>query len=417
PFFIADADTTTKTNPNDNDTDNDGVLDGAEDGNQNGKVDTGELNPRDPNDVPANSPVANACASPLLPNLHQQQAPDTMVATHPNFTLANGGVIRDGAKVVGLSVVDTTNQIVGFALRIEKSPPATGTTAKQELDAIEARVGGLSVPLEQTFTTWDGFDAVRGTYDCSGTCLGGGALVDRARALARTALRAGNTGSVEVPFTNAPQVTGNLKVGLEVVKRTDRYFVVVGALTSLSAYDDPATGRDFRLEDLFGGSALAQVGDTIGTECNRFVGQPNQKVDFIWVVDDSGSMSDAQDAVSAARTAMEERLAASTLDWRIGLVTTQYWKDQIGSGTTRTYCDFVTTTAAFKTCLDEVQAANRGDERGFESLKMILSGGGSVAARWLPATAAGAAVSASKVRADAQVVVIFLSDAGDQSDV
>jgi photosystem II stability/assembly factor-like uncharacterized protein len=45
-IFQPDLDPTTTTNPLDSDTDNDGLLDGEEDENHNGRVDTGETNPR-----------------------------------------------------------------------------------------------------------------------------------------------------------------------------------------------------------------------------------------------------------------------------------------------------------------------------------------------------------------------------------
>lgn len=50
PTCIADADPATTTSMVDADTDNGTALDGAEDANKNGAVDTGERNPKDPND-------------------------------------------------------------------------------------------------------------------------------------------------------------------------------------------------------------------------------------------------------------------------------------------------------------------------------------------------------------------------------
>jgi len=125
------------------------------------------------------------------------------------------------------------------------------------------------------------------------------------------------------------------------------------------------------------------------------------------VVDDSGSMSDAQDAVSAAGTEMVAQLNNSTLDWRIGLITTYYY-DTVTDAQTNfggTYCDFMTTSVDFLACLANVQDDNRGSERGFQSLDEVLD------ARFLPV----ASGTDDKIRPGARVVAIFLSDAGDQS--
>lgn len=59
--FVPDADPSSTTLPTVADTDGDGALDGAEDGNRNGRVDAGETDPADPGSSPAAQQV------PLLP--------------------------------------------------------------------------------------------------------------------------------------------------------------------------------------------------------------------------------------------------------------------------------------------------------------------------------------------------------------
>jgi large repetitive protein len=72
--FIADADPSTTTDPLDPDQDNDGILDGAEDLNHNGRVDSGESDPLDPDDGFGGLGVSGGgCAvggeSPALPGV------------------------------------------------------------------------------------------------------------------------------------------------------------------------------------------------------------------------------------------------------------------------------------------------------------------------------------------------------------
>ena len=128
---------------------------------------------------------------------------------------------------------------------------------------------------------------------------------------------------------------------------------------------------------------------------------------FTMLIDDSGSMDDAQNAVAAAANEMVAQLNNSTLDWRIGLITTYYSSSEEDAQTNSggTYCNFMTTSTAFLNCLGNVVSSGRGTERGFQSLEEALTG------RFLPVQAG----TDGKVRPGARVVAIFLSDAGDQS--
>src|SRR3954454_1323814 len=96
--------------------------------------------------------------------------------------------------------------------------------------------------------------------------------------------------------------------------------VVIIALTSKANFVEPAI---FRMSDTAGGSALAQFGDANAVQCETF-NPGNAKVDFLFVVDDSGSMGSSQTALGQAATAMANKLNNSSLDWRVGMVTTEY---------------------------------------------------------------------------------------------
>jgi hypothetical protein len=429
-IFVADADGTGlgsgDTDPNDADTDGDGVVDGAEDANQNGAVDDGELNPNDLTDVcpsgdinNCDNVIASACADPVVPNLHAEASADALVATAPDpdgFPLGNTQQItwdHDGnaqtpEQVVGITMNDTQNGVLAFALRLD---PAAAT-ALDDLNAVEGAVGGLTIPLEQGGqTTWDGFDMARGTYNCGAGCRGNNAdtMDVRAQRMIRNIVDSATPGNVTVTFPNSVTPTGELKVAFEAVRRSDTRTVLVGAIALFDDFNDPATGIDYRMEDIYGGTALAQVGDTVGTQCDQFTGQINEQVDFIVVVDDSGSMGDAQDALAAATDAMVAQLGGSTLDWRVGLVTTAYYD----TGAAADYCDFTNNLTTFSTCVAGIDINSTGDERGLESVKRMLTGPNGNDGRWLPATTGAAADD--KIRSEAEVVVIFLTDAGEQS--
>ena len=83
--FKPDTDPGTKTDPNNADSDGDGISDGAEDTNQNGRVDTGEL---DPKAGDATGPVAQVCTEANLRPVTFKDASgaDIKLALPPTFT-------------------------------------------------------------------------------------------------------------------------------------------------------------------------------------------------------------------------------------------------------------------------------------------------------------------------------------------
>lgn len=414
---VIDADPATTTDPLNPDSDNDGVVDGAEDGNQNGRTDPGELNPNDPND--AGGAIGAACATPITPVFHARQAADVLIATAPEFAAGNAGDITLDGDVVGVSVTSPASGLFAFA--IAKVPEQVDPSS--ELSVYEGRINNLTLPLRQTFTTWDGFAAIRGTFNLADN---GANTADRAAQVVRRIFNRGqNNQGVVVPFPGGNPEGGPFKLGLEVVRRSDQTVVIVGVLTNLDQYENVSTGRSFRFEDIFGGTALAQVGDATAQQCDVRVAEADQPVDIIWVVDNSGSMEDAQDAVVAARDAMIGVLENSTLDWRLAVVSSEFnlrasgptfngiqgsctfngVANMTGAGTRGCICKFTTDANAFAGCIESLGLAGSGAEGTYEPLKqslntVYLNPGQDVAGR---------------LRDGARLVVIALTDAGEQS--
>jgi len=421
--FVPDADPTTTTDPIDADTDDDQVVDGAEDGNQNGRVDDGELNPQDNSD--ANGPVNAACAVPIVPYLYERAAADILFATEPGMPPAQTFDLTHNGDVVGLSSFEADKRIFAFSLR--KSPE--GNNATEELATYEGRIGGLSAPLRQTFTTWDGFTAVRATYTFADN---GAGAPGRAAQVARRVLGENqNSPNVDVRFDGAADEVGPYRLGIVVVRRSDNTSIVTAVLTNQDQFFDTATGRDYRFEDLAGGTALAQVGDATAQQCDLDETREDQPVDIIWVVDNSGSMGDAQDAIVAARNAMVDVLERSTLDWRIAAVSSEYFLrdpgslpdfnngiapdplhgvcdyfDYFNNGARRScICKFTTDPDNFSECIAALGLDGSGTEGVHEPVKQAME-----SVYLNPAQDA-----AGKIRDDARVVVIALTDAGEQS--
>ncbi|MSP61442.1 MAG: VWA domain-containing protein [Myxococcales bacterium] len=387
--FIADADPGHVTDPLKADHDGDGIVDGGEDANQNGKFDIDELNPEDPND--GGGPVGKACPNAALkPVVFKDEAlADIQIALPMTFKeIATINV--NGPK--GIMGYDATTKVAFLAYRLPAPNGSANPTADEAaLRAVINGQGALSNQLTQAFTTWDGFPALQAFYDQAGAAD----LKARANALA-VALVGNNAGVLN---GNAG-VGGPFKLQVEIVHRTNQSMVALIALTPLTNFVEPAI---FTVADTAGGSALAQFGDANGVQCEKFVPK-DVKVDFIFSVDDSGSMATYQAALGLTAVEMAKALNNSSLDWRVALVTSSYPGNGL-RGFTRNVADFTK-------WLTQGQAGWIGTSGS--ATEKILQAAAQIVSEITPGTPNEVV---AKARAGATLVVILLGDADDQSGI
>ncbi|MBI3183796.1 MAG: hypothetical protein HYZ28_16790 [Myxococcales bacterium] len=394
PPSIFDSDPSTKTNACGADSDGDGVMDGAEDNNQNGKLDPGELNPNDGAD--AQGPAQQACSTANLKpiNFHSNGTADVQVALVPSFSEVSK--LAEGATDKGLIFYDPANKIAGLVF----SQPPAGANGTAEETAARSKLGSLgaiSAPITQTFTTWDGFaQSARATYDYSGNAD----VKARINDIAKAFLGQNLSGLLQ----GAGGAVGPFKLQAEYVRRTANRAVVLFALTPMSAY----TGAQvFRLDDVGGGSALAQFGDFAGSQCEVFTTQGSATVDFLWVVDNSCSMQSYQTAVGNAGTQFGQKLASAGLDWRVGAVTTAYY-----STTYNQYRPFTKDVPTMQQWFTQYSStwfgtSGTGTEKSLESASKYIP-------TLLPKTTDP---TQNRIRTSADLHLILLGDADDQSAI
>ncbi len=380
-----DADSSTKTNPCVADSDGDGIQDGAEDTNLNGRVDPGELDPT--NMADGTGTVAQACATANLRPItfHTSGSSDVQLALEPAFSevtaIANP---TDGDR--GYVFFDPATKVAGLALT--KTP--AGANAEAEEANGRTRITGVSGPLTQTFTTWDGFPAVRAIYDVSGN----GDLKTKVNDIAKNYIGMNATGLL----TATAGVTGPFKVVAEYVQRSPMRAVVVIGVIPASLYTGQAL---FRIDDAAGGTSLAQYGDFANTQCEVFTASVGAKVDFLWVVDDSCSMASSQTALANAGMLFSTKLATAGLDWRSGGVSTG-WFASSWLGSIR---DWTTDTTVMNGWFGGGSAFGtdgNGAESGFISAQNFIN-------------RVGSPTATSGLRTDAQTHLIFLTDTAEQS--
>ncbi|HYO60087.1 adventurous gliding motility lipoprotein CglD [Archangium sp.] len=425
--------TTDATNP---DSDGDGVSDGAEDNNQNGGVDQGELDPKNGGDT--SGPAGQVCTTSNLRLVipHSEEVADLKLALPPTFTEVTQ--IKSGTEVKGLVGYDSTTKIAFLAFRTTPPTGATDPLGDEESlrPSIESK-GALSNRTAQVFKTWEGFQAVQSFYDQAGSTTD---LKRRTDQLV-DALVPGSTGRLS---SAAAGVTGNFRLQTLFVHRSPQSLVVLVAVAPLAGVtgSNRSTPAAFSVKDLSDGSALAQFGEPTAVQCERF-SLPTAKVDFLFVVDDSGSMKTSQLSLAATAQSAVNALNASSLDWRMAMVTSAYhvgtasnttnvlklrrftrnvnkvkaWLTENSNCSSGT-CSVVPTTPEPATCPgDASQGVNGGcwvglDGNGDEG---VLGAARKAIDDMTPGTEPGATESDIMARKDATLVVVLLGDADDQT--
>lgn len=394
PNVVLDADTgKSKSDPTNADSDGDGIADGAEDSNQNGRWDTGELNPLDGGD--GSGPAQQACSAANMRqvNVIESGNADLAVAVTSDYTEYVRPTVGGAEKAV--MVYSPTQKVVGIAMLL--TPTGADASADEAAGLAKLRsLGTVSNQVAQTFTTWDKFPGSHDMLDLSG----GQDLKTVANSIAQAFL-----GSPSALLTGNAGVSGPFKVESEYVRRSGQRTVAVIAIMPASAYNN---SKPFVLSDVGGGSALAQFGDAHAAQCEVFKTAAVQMIDILWVVDNSGSMAASQNSVANAGQAMIDQLQNSTLDWRIAAVSAGYYSSSYRTGPDRLRAftkDVATIKSWFQTNGSDWLGTNGNYIEG------LLGSAREATKALLPATAA----STTKLRTGATLVVILLGDTDDQT--
>jgi hypothetical protein len=166
------------------------------------------------------------------------------------------------------------------------------------------------------------------------------------------------------------------------------------------------------LDNFLDGTNVTPAGTVYLSQTDSFVGTPDPKVDFLWVVDNSGSMSGEQASLQNAATTFFNKLGNKHLDYKLGVITTGsdgscsrnlsnhpskkawlLWGPN-GSTTDRKWVGASDGINAFTSRVN-VGLGGCGDETGTFFAKYALEGGH------------------VKPRTDSKLVIVMVSDEGD----
>jgi len=415
------------TDPLNPDTDGDGVWDGAEDTNKNGCFEPalGETDPLNPQDI--DEETWNACAEKnvVKVDIRRNFAAQTALGLPLGFANSYVDIQREKEGVVtqGLMGMDSIRNVAFVAWQDSERVESLGQLRiKASMQAFLAAGKAAAI---NSFASWDAPSPEDNALNVTFTVAGSMSAAGRANAIATRLLGEGNGSLPNLGATEEVQ-----HVRAQYVLRSNGEVMVVMAVS----LDNDSVGGShgfFGLVDVAGGAALARYFDKTVVQCERSTAL-RQEVDILFVVDDSGSMGTSQARLAAAGTAMGKALNNSTLDWRVAMVTSSYHIRADGGLNAGKIRDFTNNTQQFQAWLTKDSHCNvLGQCSGTWTAPMPTCGGaghGFNGGCWIGAEgypyegmlgAARLALidlhNAKRLRKDAEVVVVILSDAEDQT--
>ncbi len=385
------------------DQDEDGIPDLSEDRNQNGNIDPGETDPEasdtDGDGIPDEQEVSTqACGAgndrPFavydVPGAYSALLVDAKVSQHALLFTTDqknpGGVFYDPELDVAALLISKR----GFQpnVRPEQQRDHERTTSF-------ARLGRATVQRTRAFTTAQGYAAETATLELRASQPTSAA--EAANLLAQAIM--GGVPLTGTLSTNGP-TDDTLQVHLLTVLRESNRVVILAAI----AAGEVSPAAQLRLEELADGTNVARRDSFTRHVCDPFVAQKRAAADILWVIDDSGSMEDDQQAVRSAAAAMGDVLEAAQVEYRLGVVRMRAperndpRRGQLeGNGLTEDLLEFQRRV---------VVGAEGGWEPGLETGILALD-------RLLPRSPPGQ-TDPGKLRDDAATIVIHLSDERDQ---
>jgi hypothetical protein len=393
------------TDPRDPDSDGDGVGDLQE-------ISFG-LNPNNPATyfpTPDGSLwIINACedAASEPVNYYKSVGGDWLIALPPAFNNYVEPTITNAGPRQALAVFDDpANEVAGFVLSLEDNNPSKEqalSTLLAHKAKIASGVGTIIQNVEEgAFDTHDGNKAAPGRYLFN--------VTNKSARRVRDDLLFRLTPFRQADVTGMPVASGNAynryRVFVTVIDRGRRSITLVAVAPS-----DRFDTRDavqFRMYDLTNTTGIAQADDDTELVCFPFPTSTQvPTADFYMVLDQSGSMSDDFAQVQSFAANFFNVLRNTALDFRIGI--TNMDPDKKGRLRPQTgWFNPSTSVAAFNNEITQYvtncSVCSGSDEFGLwvgqEGIKHMRS---------------AMAAPAERIRPDAQVVAIMMSDEQDNS--
>jgi len=409
------------TNPCKQDTDGDGASDWEE-----LQWDLNPTNPDTYNDgtIDGDRWILSACENqtPSEVDFYENAEGNWSVALPTAFgNYTDLSITNSSAPLAAAAYDDPANEVAGFMLS-ENNPtsasspqqPLATQPAGQVYQALQS-ISSVDQDLTQgEFQTHDGYTASTGEYEV--TVNGGAVSVKKFRDDLLLEAAPFSQGDVSGLPSSAGATYDQFKVIITVIFRPNlngpaQRLVTAGvAPLKKVARDSPQYSPflRFRMNDLTDTTNIAEEVDTSLTKCARFTADADRpQAEFYWVLDQSGSMSDDNQKVIDFSDNFIQEIENTALDYRLGVTN----MDPSTEGRLRAPTYWHKASSTFKSQVDGMAINCSGDGT------IGCSGGseyglknGREGIRYMTGGASQQPSPPEEIRADAEVITIFMSD-------
>ena len=298
---------------------------------------------------------------------------------------------------------DPANEVAAFIISSENPTNRSAVATLQSYRTNISQVGSIFQDLtEGEFDTHDRFKAAPGEY--------------RITVSARSARRVRDDLMFRLARFNEPDVTGlpvssgnthtRYYVKVTVIKRDDRLLTLV-AVAPEQLYNTRDQVK-FRLSDLTNTTGVGRASDGDQLRCYPFpVNIEIPAADFYWVLDQSGSMYSYFARVQSFAQDFYNQLQNTALDYRLGVTN----MDKATAGKLRPNVSWHTDPQTFRTEIQRyvIDCVGCGSTATYEEHGLW------VAKEGINYMKGSTAPPSERMRANAQVATIFMTDEDDQS--
>jgi hypothetical protein len=391
-----------QSNPLSKDTDGDTLPDGVEDANGNGvyEPELGETDPTlvdsDDDSVPDNEEsVTQICLADQVTvvTLHDSPSGDWTLALLPDFDYVYLNLSPNGSERLAVAMFeDSANEIAGFI--VSRDPDSQ--VVENQVSADNALM--VSIPTDsnlnhrgRTYISPDEFEAMTSHYTLTVASQSVGAV----RKKLLEALIGRSVSAVDNLPAGPSESSDRFEVLSETLVRDDNVLTLMAVVTKARYDNASANMARIRLTDLTDGSAISKSQKGTDNSCDPFRGTDPAVTDILWVVDDSGSMSEDQQAVADAASLFAQIMTTAGVDFRVAVTSTDCNDGTLGSA------KFTTNMSQFQNNVQDPPCASSeyGLRAGWAAINKALNTSLPENERW---------------RAESSKIVVFLSDEEDQ---
>ncbi len=241
-------------------------------------------------------------------------------AVYGAFTINNAAPKEVGAV---FDLQDAKKAVAGFIVSV----PSNDTDVLKLASELTQRISGLP-GTQQNGVTQLSSGGLKQSHDGFPTVLGiqlkirmaQNATVDQVRNAVVPLILSRPAGDIsKLPFQSFGPSEMSHILRAQVLLRNDGRMLVMGAVATETMVGDNKLSTGLHIDDMANGTGLAMAKDRDTVECDPFKLTGTPKADIIWVVDESGSMSNNRLDVANNAKDFFSRAVVSGLDFRMAV--------------------------------------------------------------------------------------------------